>query len=133
MDSQVSSQHGRVETALRRGVIGRGQRTTGSPPCCHSHFDAMDFWNRYLQKSAVFDGWLGRHLDTLATGNTSPFRAVGMGAATQTSLRGGKLAVAINGIESFSLTARPLGNFMEAIRRRWLNSMTAMIRWHYRL
>jgi len=81
---------------------------TGSPHETRSHFDAMDFMERaYLQKSAVFDGWLGRHLDTLAAGNTSPFRAVGMGAATQTALRGEELAIAISGIENFSLAARP--------------------------
>ena len=80
---------------------------TGSPHDTHSHFDAMDFMERaFLEKGSVFDGWIGRHLESLDTGNASPFRAVGMGSAVQASLRGVIPAIAMNSIAGFDLIAR---------------------------
>jgi len=54
----------------------------------------------------INSGWLGRHLNTLNTGNTSPLRAVGWGAALQTSLQGTVSATAIQSIINYHLAGR---------------------------
>ena len=64
---------------------------TGSPHENHSHSDAMDFMERaFLKKGGIFAGWPRRHLESLMNASSAPFRAVGMGNATPTSLRGGR-------------------------------------------
>lgn len=80
----------------------------GSPDQTHSHFDAMDFMERGTPGSkSIPTGWIGRHLETLDTGNGSPFRAVGMGPILQASLRGPVPATALRSISSFHLEGRP--------------------------
>jgi len=77
---------------------------TGSPDGTHSHFDAMDFMERGTPGSkSIPTGWIGRHLGSVATGNTSPFRAVGMGTILQASLRGPVPATALRSIAEFHL------------------------------
>jgi len=77
---------------------------TGSPDPSHSHFDAMDFMERGTPGSkSIPTGWIGRHLGSLSTGNTSPFRAVGMGTLVQASLRGPVAATALQSIADFHL------------------------------
>lgn len=73
-----------------------------------SHFDAMDYMERGTPgiKSEP-TGWLGRHLSMVATGNQSPFRAVGMGTMLQASLRGPVPAVVLQSIADFRLQGRP--------------------------
>lgn len=80
----------------------------GSPDPTHSHFDAMDYMERGTpgDKSAA-GGWLGRHLAATATGQDSPFRALGFGALLQASLQGG-VATAISSLESFAIRTRHL-------------------------
>jgi uncharacterized protein (DUF1501 family) len=76
----------------------------GSPADSHSHFEAMDFMERGTPGSkAVATGWIGRHLSTLDTGNSSPFRAVGLGTILQASLRGPVPATALKSIADFHL------------------------------
>jgi uncharacterized protein (DUF1501 family) len=72
-----------------------------------SHFDAMDFMERGTpgQKSRT-EGWLGKHLATVASANGSPFRAVGLGTQLQASLRGPVPAVALQSIAEFHLQGR---------------------------
>ncbi|HEY0557516.1 MAG TPA: DUF1501 domain-containing protein, partial [Thermoanaerobaculia bacterium] len=48
-------------------------------------------------------GWIGRHLSTLDTGNSSPFRAVGIGHIAQASLRGPVPPTALQSIADFHL------------------------------
>lgn len=75
---------------------------TGSPHETRSHFDAMDYMERaYLEKGGIFSGWLGRHLESVATG--APFQAVGIGIATQKSLAGEVAALAMRDIDRFGL------------------------------
>lgn len=82
----------------------------GSPDDTRSHFDAMDFMERGTPgDKTIASGWIGRHLATLATGNESPFRAVGMGQIVQASLRGPVPAVALQSIADFHLAGRPEG------------------------
>jgi uncharacterized protein (DUF1501 family) len=76
----------------------------GSPDDTHSHFDAMDYLERGTPGSkTIGTGWLGRHLQTLDTGNDSPFRAVGMGTLVQAALRGPIPATALQSIADYHL------------------------------
>lgn len=85
-----------------------------------SHFDAMDFMERGTPgRKSVQTGWLGRHLQTLATQNASPFRAVGMGTMVQPSLRGPVPAVALQSIAEFHLQGRAgeIERFQQQLQR----------------
>ncbi|MBI3741742.1 MAG: DUF1501 domain-containing protein [Chloroflexi bacterium] len=76
----------------------------GSPDPSHSHFDAMDYMERGTPgDKAIPTGWIGRHLQAVATENQSPFRAVGMGTLLQASLRGPVSATALQSIADFHL------------------------------
>ncbi len=76
----------------------------GSPDPTHSHFDAMDFMERGTPgEKAIPTGWIGRHLQLLASATKSPFRAVGMGSLLQASLRGPVQATALQSIADFHL------------------------------
>lgn len=79
----------------------------GSPDPTRSHFDAMDFMERGTPgEKLVGTGWIGRHLESMASENDSPFRAVGMGAMLQASLRGPVPALALQSIADFHLRGR---------------------------
>lgn len=76
----------------------------GSPDPTHSHFDAMDFMERGTPgDKAMHTGWIGRHLQQVASNNKSPFRAVGMGTIVQQALRGPISATALQSISNFHL------------------------------
>lgn len=69
-----------------------------------SHFDMQDFMERaYLDKTGVFTGWLNRHLELSASGNTSPFRALGIGNAVQRTIKGAVPAIGLSSISRFGL------------------------------
>src|SRR5262249_26533355 len=78
----------------------------GSPDANHSHFASMDVIERGTPSNQVTSGWIGRHLSSLANGNSSPFRAVGFGALLQASLRGPVSATALQSIVDFHLKGR---------------------------
>jgi uncharacterized protein (DUF1501 family) len=78
----------------------------GSPDANHSHFSSMDVVERGTPSNQVTTGWIGRHLQSLADGNTSPFRAVGFGSLLQASLRGPVSATALHSIVDFHLKGR---------------------------
>ncbi len=81
---------------------------TGSPDPTHSHFDAMDFMERGTPgEKTIPTGWIGRHLQQMASQNKSPFRAVGMGSIVQESLIGPVTATALQSISSFHLNGNP--------------------------
>jgi uncharacterized protein (DUF1501 family) len=76
----------------------------GSPDETRSHFEAMDFMERGTPgEFTLASGWIGRHLATLNTGNTSPIRAVGWGSSVQAALRGTIAPVAIKSIVDYHL------------------------------
>ncbi|MFN8539305.1 MAG: DUF1501 domain-containing protein [Thermomicrobiales bacterium] len=52
-------------------------------------------------------GWIGRHLATLENGNSSPLRAIGLGAQVQRSLQGAVPAAALRSITDFHLGGDP--------------------------
>ncbi len=61
----------------------------GAPDESRSHFKAMELMERGVDNErGPASGWIGRHLATLNTGNSSPLRAVGMGTRPQRSLSG---------------------------------------------
>ncbi len=80
----------------------------GSPDPTHSHFDAQDYMERGTPgEKSIPTGWLARHVQSAASTNKSPFRAVGLGAVMQASLRGPVPAVALQSIADFHLKGRP--------------------------
>lgn len=82
-------------------------QAVGSPDPTRSHFDAMDYMERGTPgEKQIQTGWIARHLQTAAWQNESPFRAVGMGAMLQASLRGPVPALALKSIADFHLQGR---------------------------
>lgn len=76
----------------------------GSPDPTRSHFDAMSYMERGTPGDGVTaTGWLGRHLLSLDTGNTSPVRGVGWGDAIQDSLMGAINVVSLASIMDYHL------------------------------
>lgn len=76
----------------------------GSPDPTHSHFDAMDYMERGTPgEKSISTGWIGRHLQTAAWQNESPFRAIGMGGVMQAALRGPIPVTTLKSISDFHL------------------------------
>jgi len=76
----------------------------GAPDESRSHFKAMELMERGVDdERGPASGWIGRHLATLNTGNSSPLRAVGMGTRPQRSLSGGVPVSALRSIADFHL------------------------------
>jgi uncharacterized protein (DUF1501 family) len=68
----------------------------GAPDESRSHFQAMALMERGVgDESGPASGWIGRHLGSLDTGNTSPLRAIGLGSSVPHSLRGPVPAAAL--------------------------------------
>lgn len=81
---------------------------TGSTDPSRSHFDAMQFMEYGTPgNKTTGTGWIGRHLESAAWQNDSPFRAVGMGAMVPSSLRGGTVPLSLRSIADFHLRGRP--------------------------
>lgn len=79
----------------------------GSPDPSRSHFDAMEFMERGTPGvKTTTSGWINRHLQTASWENESPFRAIGMGAMIQSSLRGPAASLALQSISDFHLNGR---------------------------
>ena len=76
----------------------------GAPDESRSHFKAMELMERGVEdERGPASGWIGRHLATLNTGNSSPLRAVGMGPRPQRSLSGSVPVSALRSIADFHL------------------------------
>jgi len=76
----------------------------GAPDESRSHFKAMELMERGVDdERGPASGWIGRHLATLNTGNSSPLRAVGMGTRPQRSLSGSVPVSALRSITDFHL------------------------------
>lgn len=92
---------------------------TGSHDDTHSHFDAMEFMESGAPgNKSVRTGWIGRHLESLDTGNESPFRAISVGGMAPASLRGPVPATALQSIAEFHLEAYDVRvkQFQETLR-----------------
>ena len=80
----------------------------GAPDESRSHFRAMELMERGVDdERGPASGWIGRHLATLNTGNSSPLRAVGMGTRPQRSLSGSVPVSALRSITDFHLGGDP--------------------------
>ena len=80
----------------------------GAPDESRSHFKAMELMERGVEdERGPASGWIGRHLGTLNTGNSSPLRAVGMGTRPQRSLSGSVPVSALRSIADFHLGGDP--------------------------
>jgi uncharacterized protein (DUF1501 family) len=76
----------------------------GAPDESRSHFRAMELMERGVGDGrGPASGWIGRHLATLNTDNSSPLRAVGMGTRPQRSLSGSVPVSALRSITDFHL------------------------------
>lgn len=76
----------------------------GAPDESRSHFKAMELMERGVDdEHGPASGWIGRHLATLNTGNSSPLRVVGMGTRPQRSLTGSVPVSALRSIADFHL------------------------------
>jgi uncharacterized protein (DUF1501 family) len=79
----------------------------GSPDPSRSHFDAMHFMELGTPGAkTTTTGWIGRHLQSVAWQNESPFRAIGMGAMVPESLRGPITPLSIRSIADFHFRGR---------------------------
>ncbi len=80
---------------------------TGSIDPSRSHFDAMRFMEYGTPgEKLIGTGWIGRHLQSAAWQNESPFRAIGMGAMVPESLRGPISPLSIQSIADFHFKGR---------------------------
>lgn len=80
----------------------------GAPDESRSHFKAMELMERGVDNErGPASGWIGRHLATLNTGNSSPLRAVGMSTRLQRSLSGSVPISALRSIADFHLGGDP--------------------------
>ena len=98
--------HPSLETLLP--IFQGGEMTavhaTGSPHETRSHFEAMDFMERGTPGSYdLRNGWIGRHLATIETGNTSPIRGIGWGTSVQMQLVGAPSVVSMKSIIDYHL------------------------------
>ena len=80
---------------------------TGLTDASRSHFDAMRIMEYGTPGNKLTGtGWIGRHLESAAWENNSPFRAVGMGTLLPESLRGPVTPLAIKSIADFHFRGR---------------------------
>jgi len=79
----------------------------GLPDLTHSHFVAQGNLERgSLDSKSITTGWLGRHLASKKIDNPSPLRALGFGPILPAVLRGPEPVVALQSLDSFSMTGR---------------------------
>jgi uncharacterized protein (DUF1501 family) len=74
---------------------------TGSPDPSRSHFDAQDYMESGTPGTKS-DGWLNRALPA-PTGETSPLRAISMGAQLPRTMRGDRSAIAVGDVQQFRM------------------------------
>lgn len=87
---------------------------TGSPDPSRSHFDAQDYMESGTPGKTSGDGWLNRAL--LPAGpETSPVRAIAMGAQLPRTLRGDRAAIAVNDMQSFQVGNQDTSSILESM------------------
>ena len=86
----------------------------GSPDPSRSHFDAQDYMESGTPGRISVDGWLNRALPT-ATPDTSPVRAIAMGAKMPRTLSGNGGAVAIADLQQFQVRNQDSAGILESL------------------
>jgi uncharacterized protein (DUF1501 family) len=87
---------------------------TGSPDPSRSHFDAQDYMESGTPGKSTSDGWLNRALPE-PTPETSPLRAIAMGAQLPRTLRGDRAAIAVNNTQTFQIANQDAANILESM------------------
>jgi uncharacterized protein (DUF1501 family) len=85
----------------------------GSPDSSRSHFDAQDFMESGMASTKTDDGWLNRAL--VASADTSPLRAVGLGSQLARTLRGDRPSVAVDDLSKFQMANRDAAAMFEGM------------------
>jgi uncharacterized protein (DUF1501 family) len=80
--------------------------SSGSPDNTRSHFDAQDYMESGTPGiKSTRDGWLNRAMQTAATKDHSPFRAVSMTQSMPRSLYGKEPSIAMTNLSDFTIKA----------------------------
>jgi uncharacterized protein (DUF1501 family) len=87
---------------------------TGSPDPSRSHFDAQDYMESGTPGRTMGDGWLNRALAPVGP-ETSPLRAIAMGAQLPRTLRGERAAIAVNNTQTFQVGNQDTASILEAM------------------
>ncbi len=87
---------------------------TGSPDPSRSHFDAQDYMESGTPGKPTSDGWLNRAL-AVPGPETSPLRAIAMGAQLPRTLRGERSAIAVNNTQTFQLANQDTAGILESM------------------
>jgi uncharacterized protein (DUF1501 family) len=87
---------------------------TGSPDPSRSHFDAQDYMESGTPGKSMSDGWLNRALPAPGA-DTSPLRAVAMGAELPRTLRGDRSAIAVNNNQQFQIGSQDTASILESM------------------
>jgi len=87
---------------------------TGSPDPSRSHFDAQDYMESGTPGKTMGDGWLNRALSP-AGPQTSPVRAIAMGAQLPRTLRGERAAIAVNDMQTFQVGNQDTASILESM------------------
>jgi len=87
---------------------------TGSPDPTRSHFDAQDQMESGTPGKASSDGWLNRALSP-AGPETSPVRAIAVGAQLPRTMRGSRSAVAVNDAQLLQAGGQDTTSILESM------------------
>jgi len=87
---------------------------TGSPDPTRSHFDAQDQMESGTPGKTSSDGWLNRAL-TPAGPETSPVRAIAVGAQLPRTMRGSRSAVAVNDAQLLQTGSQDTNSILESM------------------
>jgi len=86
----------------------------GSPDPNRSHFEAQDQMESGTPGKTTEDGWLSRVLSP-STPETSPVRAIAVGAKMPRTLRGNRGAIAIGDLQQFQVRNQSAASILEAM------------------
>jgi uncharacterized protein (DUF1501 family) len=90
---------------------------TGSPDPTRSHFDAQDQMESGTPGRTSSDGWLNRALPP-AGPETSPVRAIAVGAQLPRTMRGNRSAIAINDTQQLQAGNQDTASILESMYAR---------------
>ncbi|HEY7187336.1 MAG TPA: DUF1501 domain-containing protein [Vicinamibacterales bacterium] len=86
----------------------------GSPDGNRSHFEAQDSMESGTPGRTTDDGWMNRALAPL-TADTSPVRAVAIGAKMPRTLRGDRGAIAVSDLQQFRVRNEGASSILESM------------------
>jgi uncharacterized protein (DUF1501 family) len=89
-------------------------QATGSPDPGRSHFEAQDQMESGMPGRTLDDGWLNRALAP-STAETSPVRAIAVGAKMPRTLRGQRNAIAVGDLQQFQVRNQDAAGILESM------------------